>query len=230
MEKIYGHYLGKYDYYLEIAELELCLVYFDDVKKLKCFSYLLRKEPNYYSEILKIIYKKKKDNEYIEEKIEGKVVDNLYSLYLKLDFCPCTHESYDIKSEELLEWVEAFKDLLKQQNQSYLFASELGKLFANSPKGKDGFYPHESVREIIEKFSGDKLKELQRSYEIKVCGKRRVYTPDQGKTEMKLSNDFKDNADGIRLFSPNTAEIYYNLSKLYKAESEREKERAIYNQ
>lgn len=229
LEKIYGHYLGKYDYYLEIAELELCLVYFDDIKKLKCFSYLLRKEPNYYSEILKIIYKKKKDNEYIEEKIEGKVVDNLYSLYWKLDFCPCTHESYDIKSEELLEWVEAFKDLLKQQNQSYLFASELGKLFANSPKGKDGFYPHESVREIIEKFSGDKLKELQRSYEIKVCGKRGVYTPDQGKTEMKLSNDFKDNADGIRLFSPNTAEIYDNLSKSYKAESEREKERAIYD-
>lgn len=229
LEKIYGHYLGKYDHYLEIAELELCLVYFDDIKKLKCFSYLLRKEPNYYSEILKIIYKKKKDNEYIEEKIDGKIVDNLYSLYWKLEFCPCTHESYDIKSEELLEWVETFKGLLKQQNQSYLFASELGKLFANSPKGKDGFYPHESVREVIERLSGDKLKELQKNYEIKVYGKRGVYTPNQGKSEMKLSNDFKENADGIRLFSPNTAEIYYNLSKSYKAESEREKERAIYD-
>ena len=230
LEKIYKDYLGRYEYYLKIAELELCFVHFKNIKELKCFSYLLRKEPNYYSEILKIIYKKKKDNEYIEEKIEGRVVDNLYSLYMKLDFCPCTHESYDIKSEELLEWVEAFKGLLEQQNQSYLFASELGKLFASSPKGKDGFYPHESVRAVIERLSGDKLKKLQGRYEIKVYGKRGVYTPDQGKSEMKLSNDFKENADGIRLFSPNTAEIYYNLSKLYKAESEREKERAIYNQ
>lgn len=229
LEKIYGNYLGKYEYYLEIAELELCFVHFKNIKELKCFSYLLRKEPNYYSEILKIIYKKKKDNEYIEEKIEGKVVDNLYSLYWKLDFCPCTHEGYDIKLEDLLRWVEDFRNLLEQQNQSYLFASELGKLFANSPKGKDGFYPHESVRKVIERLSGDKLKELQGSYEIKIYGKRGVYTPDQGKSEMKLSNDFKENADGIRLFSPNTAEIYYNLSKSYKAESKREKERAIYD-
>ncbi|MHA4990518.1 hypothetical protein [Cetobacterium somerae] len=230
LEKIYKDYLGRYEYYLKIAELELCFVHFENIKELKCFSYLLRKEPNYYSEILKIIYKKKKDNEYIEEKIDEKIGDNLYSLYLKLDFCPCTHEGYDIKLEDLLKWVEDFRSLLEQQNQSYLFASELGKLFASSPKGKDGFYPHESVRAVIERLSGDKLKKLQGRYEIKVYGKRGVYTPDQGKSEMKLSNDFKENADGIRLFSPNTAEIYYNLSKLYKAESEREKERAIYNQ
>lgn len=228
LEKIYINYLGKYENYFQIAELELCFVYFDNIKELKCFSYLLRKEPRYYLEILKVIYKKKNDNEYIEENIDKKIIDNLSDLYLRLDFCPCTHESYDIKLDELLEWVENFKDLLKQQSQSYLFARELGKLFASSPKGKDGFYPHESVREVIERLSGDNLKELQRNYEIKVYGKRGVCTPDQGKTEMKLSNDFKDNADGIRLFSPNTAEIYYNLSKLYKAESEREKERAIY--
>lgn len=228
LEKIYENFLGKYENYFQIAELELCFVYFDNIKELKCFSYLLRKEPRYYLEILKVIYKKKKDNEYIEEKIDGKIIDNLSDLYWKLEFCPCTHESYDIKLEELSEWVEVFKSLLEQQNQSYLFASELGKLFANSPKGKDGFYPHESLREVIERLSGDKLKELQRSYEIKVYGKRGVYTPNQGKSEMKLSNDFKDNADGIRLLSPNTAEIYDNLSKSYKAESEREKERAIY--
>ena len=156
-------------------------------------------------------------------------MNNFNNIYWKLEFCPCTHESYDIKSEELSEWVKVFKVLLEQQNQSYLFASELGTLFANSPKGKDGFYPHESVREIIEGLSGDKLKELQRNYESKVYNKRGVYTPDQGKTEIKLSDDFKENANGIRLLSPNTAEIYYNLSKTYKAESEIEKERAIYD-
>ncbi|MGL5049920.1 MAG: hypothetical protein ACRC6A_12870 [Fusobacteriaceae bacterium] len=228
LEKVYETYLGKYEHYFQIAELEICFVYFDNIKELKCFFYLLRKEPNYYSEFLKIVYKKKKDNEYIEEKIDEKIYRKIYSMYYKLDFCSCTNESYDIILDELLEWVENFKGLLEQQNQSYLFASELGKLFANSPKGKDGFYPHESIREIIENFSGIVLEQLQRSYVLKIYEKRGVYTPNEGKSEMKLSNYFKENADRVRLFSPNTAEIYDNLSKSYKVESEREKESAIY--
>lgn len=228
LKKIYGYYLGKFEYYLKIAKLELRYMNFKDIKKLKCFSYLLRKEPNYYSEILKIIYKKKKDNEYIDEKLDEKLIKILNSLYSKIEFCPSTNETNDIKSKDLLEWIENFKVLLEQQNQLYLFPSELGKLFANSPKGTDGFYPHESVRKVIENFSGNELKELQRSYEIKIYRKRGVYTSSQGKSELKLSNDFKENADQIRLLSPNTADIYDRLSESYKIEAEREKESAIY--
>ena len=61
----------------------------------------------------------------------------------------CEYDGY-IDEDELRGWVESFKSMLEKQKQSKLLGHELGRLFAYSPVGVDGYYPHEAVRSIIE--------------------------------------------------------------------------------
>lgn len=192
-------------------------------EKMKCFMYFIKKSPQLYSEIINYAFKH--DG---EEKAHDNVSRNFYEFYSKVEFCPCTHETNDINEEELKKWVNDFKKLLLIQNQEYLFERLLGKLFANSPQGNDGFYPHESVRNIIENFDCN-FDEIGRNYIITILNSRGCHSFTAGKKEKQLADKYKTNAEGIEIYSPKTARIYYNLSKKYQNDSIKERERAEYN-
>lgn len=206
----------------KIAKIEL---YYRGVlpwNKLKCFVYLLKKEPNYYAEMINIIYKHEGEEEEELNGEEQKSVSNLFKFYYDIKFCPCTHETNNIDEIELENWVNKFEKLLEGQKQKKLLGMELGKLFAFSPQGNDGFYPHESVRKIIEKL---KDQELKKSYIITILNKRGIYSPDAGITEKKLSKEYKENAKGLK-FYPFTASIYNEISQDYMLQSQNERRRA----
>ena len=234
LEKIFNKIYKKYyqnsndlEMYRKIASLEL---YYREIlpwDNLKCFVYLLKKEPYYYAEMINIIYKHEDEN---EEKVEKKqnLIDSLFNFYYKLNFCPCTHNTNNIKKEELEEWVNKFKSILEKQNQRKLFGMTLGKVFAFSPQGNDGFYPHESIRCIIEDLNNEDLKSLKNNYIITILNKRGVYSPDAGITEAKLAKEYKENADRIRLFFPFSASIYDEISNSYEKQSQLERKRAEY--
>ena len=211
----------------KIAKIEL---YYRGVlpwNKLKCFVYLLKKEPNYYAEMINIIYKHEEEKEEEKKELteeEQKSVSNLFKFYYNIKFCPCTHDTDDIDEIELKEWINKFEKLLEKQKQKKLLGMALGKLFAFSPQGKDGFYPHESVRKIIEEL---KDHELKRSYISTTLNKRGVYTPDAGVTEKKLSEEYKENEKGLK-FYPFTASIYNELSQYYLLQSQNERKKAEY--
>ena len=121
------------------------------------------------------------------------------------------------------DWVHKFNEKLTEQKQSNLLGNELGRLFAYSPIGEDGYYPHESVRDIIEELEDDKLRS---SYVSAECNKRGVYSPDAGRTEKEMALRYKQNADGVSTIYPETAKIYYSLYERYHYQSEAERRRA----
>ncbi|WP_278572547.1 hypothetical protein [Fusobacterium ulcerans] len=206
--------------YRKIAKVELYYRGILSWDKLKCFVYLLKKEPNYYAAMINIVYKHEEEKELTVE--EQKSAKSLFGFYYDIKFCPCTHKTNNINEIELEEWVNEFEKLLEGQKQKKLLGMELGKLFAFSPQGNDGFYPHESVRKIIEKL---KDQELKKSYIITILNKRGIYSPDAGITEKKLSEEYKKNAKGLK-FYPFTASIYNEISKDYMLHSQNERRRA----
>jgi len=115
-----------------------------------------------------------------------------------------------------------FENGLNSINQGNLLSYYLGKLFACSPIGEDGYYPHEKIREVIENkhyFS----EELKSSYCTKKYNDRGVFSPSAGKNELEISKAYKNNADHLRLKYPNTATIYDDLALTYIHESYRER-------
>lgn len=223
MDNIEINFEGQYEKYDEIMALELFLMNIIDWDKMNCTQYQFKKKPKYYAELIKCIYLQdgeKRDNR-TKEQIQ--ISNNLFSFYYnKLFFCPCENNG-ELDLKELNKWVNEFKDELRKQNQLNLLESQLGRLFAYSPVDNDGYYPHSSVREIIEDIASD---DLRNSYVIAEKNKRGVYSRSAGKTEKELAMKYKENADEIRILYPETAKIYDDLYNSYKYQSINERRQA----
>lgn len=222
MDSIEKSFDGQYDKYKEIMSVEMFLRGIIEWEKMKCTQYILKKDPTFYAQIIDLIYLHEGEEESSMTNEKSESSQNLFQFYYKALFCPCENNG-DIDLNELKEWVNKFKEKLEEQKQSKRLGAELGRLFAYSPIGKDGYYPHESIREIIEELADENLRN---SYVIAERNKRGVYSPDAGKTEKEMALRYKENADGIRILYSESAKIYDNLCKSYSHESEFERRRA----
>ena len=206
----------------EIASLEIFMFNIMDWRKLKRLQNVFKTNPYEYAHIIDTIYLHEGEERRKKTKEQDKIMRNAYELYHKALFCPC-EDNGNIDLEKLKEWVKKFRDQLIKQRQLNLVGHSLGRLFSYSPVGKDGYYPHESVRAIIEEFSDD---DLRHSYTIEECNKRGVYSPNAGREEKEMALKYKENADGIRILYPKSAQIYDDLYRSYQQESEAERRAA----
>lgn len=205
---------------VRVALIELSYRGIIDVGKMRCFNKSLRESPSLYLGMLAAIYKNDKGNRVSDIQLDDKNISSIYSLYSKIRFCPAEEKGI-VNAAKLERWVSDFEEGLVKNKQQRLFDTTLGKLFAFSPMGKDGQYPTEEVRNIIEmRYS----KSLENGYVTTIYNSRGVYSPTGGDEERKIALRYKENADKIRITAPKTAKIYDHLyeSYLYEANSERE--------
>ena len=203
-----------------IAHLELFFLEKEAFGEETCLRSLLNKDPSYYAYFLNILYK----HEDIEEPTRKDIDFNKISQYYNtLKFCPGIIED-QVDYSLLKQWISDFKELLVKQHQLYLLESTLGQLFAHSPIGKDGFEPHESVRQVIESFDGNS--NLYSSYISERLNMRGSYIENAGRDEFSLANTFKINSENIVMEYPHTAKIYKTLSSYYQKEGEEARVRA----
>ena len=219
MKTIMKNFNGKFDRYNKIMILELSLRGIIKWENMKCSQYIFKKDPSYLAYMVDKIYlhegEEKTDN-------SDEIIEGLFNLYYNALFCPCEYDGY-IDEDELREWVESFKSMLEKQKQSKLLGRELGRLFAYSPVGVDGYYPHEAIRAIIEELED---KSLRNAYVIAENNKRGVYSVDEGKTTKEIAFRYNEHADGIRILYPESAKIYDYLYKDFYYQSEAERRRA----
>nr|WP_302416684.1 serine protease [uncultured Romboutsia sp.] len=206
---------GQFEKYEEIMMVELFLINIMEWNDMKCTQYNLKRNPDFYAQMIDIIYLHEGEEKSDINSEQYKLSNEIYNLYYKALFCPCEKDG-NVDLDSLREWIENFRRMLENQNQINLFGSTIGRLFAYSPAGEDGYYPHESVREIIEAFSDE---DLIRSYVISEHNKRGVYSPDAGVTEKEMALNYKANADALRIFYTETAKIYDRLFDDYNRES-----------
>ena len=203
-----------------LSQIEWSLVNILEWDQMKCVQYEMKKDPHMYAELVSIIYKHDEDDTLDEEK--AKLASRLYKGFMQAKFCP-TEDSGNVSYEELKAWILTFKELLKKQKQERLWGHLTGKLLAYSPIDQDGFMPCKAVRRIIEEYSDD---DMESSYASEEFNKRGVYSPDGGKSELRLSENYKKNAEALQYKYPHTAKIYFSLSDSYRAQSECERENA----
>jgi len=170
--------------------------------------------------MIAILFKTDDGKKVDEIDVDENITSSIYSLYHDLKFCPA-EEDGRIKAEKLKQWITEFEEGLIKNRQLRLADMVLGKLFAYSPKGKDGFCPAEEVRAIIE---GRNSKTLENEYATAVFNSRGIYSSSGGNEERRLALMYKENADGIRILYPVTAKIYDDLYERYIYEADLERE------
>lgn len=222
MDYIEREFDGHYEKYNQIMNLELTLRDIIKWENMKCTKYILKKDPKLYASIIDMVFLHEGEEKSSQNSEKQKRAEALFDFYYKALFCPCENNG-NVDFEELKKWVDDFSDILSDQKQSKLIGGILGKLFAYSPVGTDGHYPHESVRKIIEELDDESL---ARSYVIAECNKRGVYSPDAGKTEKEMALKYKETAEALEINYPKTSEIYYKLYSNYIHESEAERRNA----
>jgi len=190
-----------------------------DWSQMQCVQRIMKSDPTTYAYLVSIIYK----SDTIEaDEEKQQLASKLYLSFDKAKFCPAEKDG-KVEYTELKCWIDKFKELLRQQGQERLFEHLLGRLLAFSPMGDDGCTPCEAVREIIEEHFNDSLKN---SYVVAEENKRGVHTVDDGKSELLLSENYKNNAKKLCGKYPKTAEIYFALSDSYKWQADQERRRA----
>ncbi len=198
-----------------ISQIEIHFMNLIGWDHMKCFSRVITENPEVFSQLIAGIFKRDHES---EECLKGdtQLFRNMYTLYDKAHFCPAERDG-EVNAEDLSQWVERFKILLKENDQESYFGSTLGRLFSFSPIGKDGHKPCESVRAIIEQYSDDKM--IQ-GYVTSVFNQRGIYNPSAGTEEMQMAREFMAEAEYFKPKWPKTAEIFYKLYHSYKLESE----------
>lgn len=213
LEKVQNLYKDDETKWKDIAWVELLFIKNVDWKKLICLQKVLKSAPDFYAHLVCMVFKPNEDDE---------LNITYYSIFNKIHFCPAEKDGI-VDSLELHNWLEGFRSILKENGLENKYFSIIGGLFAYSPVGSDGFMPCEAVRDVIEEYHSD---ELKNAYQINEFNKRGFYSSSAGNQERDLAKQYEQNAQALQEEYPYTAQIYFNLSNSYKKESRTERKLA----
>jgi hypothetical protein len=188
----------------------------------------LKTDPNLMAELIRYAFKSSDELEKPRKLTENekKLASQAFSILLELKFCPCVDEKGYISLDELTVWTEQYLKLVENNKQTDIGQKKLGECLAQSPIGKDGIFPHESVRVVFENYYS---MEIKNGFVSGVIDSRGVITFSNGKEEKELSTLYERYAKEIRIKYPHMAGALNELSDYFMRQSLADRERATYD-
>ena len=215
--KVHQRIGDNFESYPLLFELEMRLYSIIGWGNMKCCHYLFKRNANLFAEIISVT--NKKDDGSYDHSIDSERKQFYLSLEREIKFCP-GEENGSINRSVLDRWINEFKSCLEYQQQNSMFYEKLGKLFACSPIGSDGIFPHEVIRDKIEDIGNE---ELIKSFAFAVIYGRGVHNVTGGKDEYKLGEKYAEISRKLSVGYPKTAKIFSIISKSFFNESEHER-------
>ena len=222
---VYRRIGSDYDNFPLLFDLEWQLFSVIGWDDMKCCQYFFKHNANIYADIISFVYKR--DDGSLDETIDSDKRRHLQTFEYDIKFCP-GEENGSINIDVLNEWIRVFISRLQNQGQSSLIYIILGKLFACSPTGTDGVFPHEAIREKIEDIGNNELIDF---FALSVLNGRGIHNVTGGKDEYKLGKKYEELSRKLSVMYPKTSKIFQNISRRYFNESKYERkiaESAIY--
>jgi len=126
----------------------------------------------------------------------------------------------------MLEWVQAARLEFSEFDRADIGDEVIGQTFARSPKGADGIWPAEPVRDMIETIGSRELENGLVLGKINSRGvtSRGVY--DGGAQERTLAADFRAGSNATKSHWPRTSRLLRELAESYERDAKREDIRA----
>jgi len=143
-----------------------------------------------------------------------RLAENAYFLLNMIDKLP-GQSGEDIDLTKLMEWIKYVREKCKHVNRLSICDEKIGEILSYAPIGKDGIWPHEAVREVIEKIES---KDLERGIEIGIYNQRSVVTKslgEGGKQERELAEKYNQFADALKFKYPRTAAMLKRIAQGY---------------
>ncbi|MCW4024785.1 MAG: hypothetical protein NWF01_07105 [Candidatus Bathyarchaeota archaeon] len=125
----------------------------------------------------------------------------------------------EVDVNALDSWVKQVRELCAQKNRKEIGDEVIGQILSHSPIGKDSIWPHEAVRDVIERYCSH---DIERGLEVGRFNQRGVITKsltEGGEQERKIAANYESQAELIRFKFPRTVSMLKRMADTYKRDA-----------
>ena len=181
------------------------------------------KNPEFLVELICFMYKADPP---IDNEFSGIPIDvlknralNAHRLVGLINSIPGQKNTSEIDVNELDSWVKQVRERCAQKNRKEIGDEIIGQILSHSPIGKDTIWPHEAVRDVIERFCSH---DIESGLEVGKFNQRGVITKsptEGGEQERKIAANYESQAELIRFKFPRTASMLKRMADTYKRDA-----------
>lgn len=178
--------------------------------------------PAFFAQLVSWVFKPEKDEEDTHEESYKLRTENARELLNSISILPGQNANGSIDGEKLREWVCEAREKLKRLDRVKIGDDQIGEILSKSPLGTDEIWPHEAIRDLVEKLQNP---ELEKALEVGKINSQGVTTRspfDGGKQEREIAEKYQEQIEYIMLKWPRTSEILRRLKKSYERDANRE--------
>lgn len=182
----------------------------------------LSRNPEFFAELLSILFRQEN-----EETIESSEVDQnrataAYHVLGSWKQLPGMGGSGTVDDTALDTWVTKALSITAERGRPTRGAHYVGETLSHGPHGIDGAWPHEAVRDVIEKAENP---EVDEGFELGVLNSRGVVSRglnEGGKQERELATKFAGWAAQLSDRWPRTSALLRRVATRYESEAQHE--------
>lgn len=154
-------------------------------------------------------------------------LDNAWSILKEWRTLPgADRDTGDIEHERLRAWVLEARRLLRERGRSSIGDQYIGELLSGAPSGRDGIWPAEPVRDLLEELASEGV---EQGVLVGRLNSRGVTVRDPfegGAQERDSAGRYSDWAQQVEAKRPSTGRVLRQLADSYEREARRHDEEA----
>jgi len=187
---------------------------------------VLAQNPRFFVDVLKTIYRAPTDNESAPPSEEETArAQQGFELLYRWTTVPGSLDG-DLDEGALRAWIGDVRLFAQSDGLDEIADVHVGQILAHAPEGRDGEWPHEAVRNLIEELANDVV---ERGFETQVYNNRGGTTRaigEGGTQERDLAQQWAKRSSQLISRWPRTGAVLLRIARGYETDARREDERA----
>lgn len=152
---------------------------------------------------------------------QGEIAGRGYKLLEAIQRIPGYDDLDELKAVRLAKWIATARQSCAELSRAEIGDHCLGKLLAHAPIGKDGVWPCEPVRQVMEEIESEPMMQGAHTGVYNLRGAH--WRGEGGDQEWALADKYRRWAQSLQLSHPYVAsKLFMNLAKTYEHDASRE--------
>ena len=197
---------------------------FSEVQPRYLFKYVTE-NPEFFAQLVSWRFKRndnrEDDAEELSQEKQKQRTETVWELLDTLSMLPGVTGD-DIDKDILNSWVDIARTVFKESGRVGIGDSQIGSFLARSQVGKGEVWPHESVRDVIERIKSEDIENGMECGRISARGVTTRHPYAGGSQERNLALSYRHDAEKIQLIWPRTAGILRSIAGNYDGWAVRE--------
>lgn len=212
----------KQDDLLRIEWMYLPLFYYSKDVSPKTLEQQLAEKPEFFCEIIRILYRSKKAGELKENpEIDNKnLATNAYHLFQMWKIPPGCQQSGKYDGDALLEWLDAVKKECIETGHYDVAMITVGQVLIHTPPDPDGLWIHHSAAKVL---NAKDAKKMRKGFRTAFFNSRGVHISTSGEEELALAEKYRKMGNEVESYGYHRlADSLRDLASSYVREAELE--------